>query len=238
MNTGQFIEEIRTYCVKNANESIVIKYSHYFKGGVYDGYGLSAPQIHGWVKEMLHKHNLSLPVILEASTPLLNAGKMEEISMMMLVVRGLHKQFNRQTFSQINNWYQTSINNWAHADTLAMLILPEFLKNDIVSINDFKPWLTAANKFQRRSVAVTLIKLLNERNCYDEFFTFLECLMIDKEREVHQGTGWFLREAWKRNPAETEVFLLKWKDISPRLIIQYATEKMAPEGKMRFKKVK
>jgi 3-methyladenine DNA glycosylase AlkD len=63
-------------------------------------------------------------------------------------------------------------------------------------------------------------------------------MMLDNERVVHQGLGWFLREAWKRNHAETENFLLKWKDHSARLIFQYATEKMQPEERKKFKKNK
>jgi 3-methyladenine DNA glycosylase AlkD len=66
----------------------------------------------------------------------------------------------------------------------------------------------------------------------------VEKLITDPEREVHQGMGWFLREAWKISPAEVELFLEKYKDTAPRLIIQYACEKMATEDKMRFKKVK
>jgi 3-methyladenine DNA glycosylase AlkD len=62
--------------------------------------------------------------------------------------------------------------------------------------------------------------------------------MLDKEREVHQGMGWFLREAWKKKPEVTEQFLFKWKDKSPRLIIQYATEKMQQEEKLKFRKGK
>jgi len=53
---------------------------------------------------------------------------------------------------------------------------------------------------------------------------------------VHQGVGWFLREAWKIRPKETESFLLKYKDTSPRLIFQYATEKMTPKQKLRFRR--
>jgi len=77
---------------------------------------------------------------------------------------------------------------------------------------------------------------------------FVEKLMTDSEREVHQGMGWFLREAWKINSSEVEPFLEKWKDTAPRLIIQYACEKMTviqyacekmtAENKLRFKKTK
>jgi 3-methyladenine DNA glycosylase AlkD len=62
--------------------------------------------------------------------------------------------------------------------------------------------------------------------------------MMDPEREVHQGLGWFLREAWKKQPQVTETFLFKWKNSAARLIFQYATEKMTAEEKQRFRKEK
>jgi 3-methyladenine DNA glycosylase AlkD len=62
--------------------------------------------------------------------------------------------------------------------------------------------------------------------------------MLDPDRVVHLGVGWFLREAWKVNPEPVEAFLLEWKDRAPRLIYQYATEKMTAAQKARFKKGK
>ena len=61
---------------------------------------------------------------------------------------------------------------------------------------------------------------------------------LEEEKKVPQGLGWFLREAWKIKRKETETFLLKWKDRAPRVIFQYATEKMTAEEKKRFRKEK
>jgi 3-methyladenine DNA glycosylase AlkD len=124
-------------------------------------------------------------------------------------------------------WYQLGITNWAHADTLGMMILPQFLLKNTLSLNEFNSWITSSYKFQRRCVPVTLIKVIknNKTGNFSTYFHFIEPLMTDKEREVHQGVGWFLREALKIQPQPTEEFLLKWKDTSPRLIIQYATER-------------
>jgi len=55
---------------------------------------------------------------------------------------------------------------------------------------------------------------------------------------AQKGLGWFLREAWKIYPEETEDFLPKWKDRCSRIIIQYATEKMDKENRERFRRVK
>jgi len=71
-----------------------------------------------------------------------------------------------------------------------------------------------------------------------KLFRIIEPLMLDGEIFVQKGLGWFLREAWKIHPEETEEFLLKWKDTCGRTIIQYATEKMDKENKARFRKAK
>jgi 3-methyladenine DNA glycosylase AlkD len=228
-------KEIQNYCRLYTNEANQVKYARYFKEGLYNGYGLTAPQIYDGVKILSKTPGLSLQILTEAGRDIIKNGKSEEISIAMLLVKSFHKEFSKETFDQITSWYKWGINNWAHADTLAMLILPLFLKKKIITVSEFSPWLTSANKFQRRSVPVTLIKILKTHENYPELFTFIECLMSDPEREVHQGTGWFLREAWKKKPSITEEFLLKWKDQAPRLIFQYATEKMSKEYRVKFR---
>jgi 3-methyladenine DNA glycosylase AlkD len=79
---------------------------------------------------------------------------------------------------------------------------------------------------------------LKETADFQLLFDFIEPLMLDQERVVQQGLGWFLREAWKIRKNQTEVFLLKWKNEAPRLIYLYATEKMTATKKKRFKKEK
>lgn len=237
MNARQLTETIRTYCLQNASEANVIKYSYYFKSG-YDAYGLSSPTMDAGAGEMLKLPGMNLETVLEAAPELMKSGKYEETGLLLLLVRGLSKQYTRVTFDTIAGWYATGILNWAHADTLGMTILPLFLKKEIIVIEDFRDWLTAVHKFKRRSVPVTLIKSLKTHTDYTVLFRFLECLMDDPEREVHQGMGWFLREAWKKDAHITEKFLLKWKNTAPRLIIQYATEKMTADQKLRFKKEK
>lgn len=238
MNAEQLIADIKGFCTSHADEAAALKYSRYFKGDLYNGYGLSAPLLHGKARELSQNKEITLRSAMDAANEIIPHGRAEELTILMLLIKNLHKQFTPETFQEIDQWYKIGINNWAHADTVGMLILPAFFKNRLVSLPDFKPWLTAFNKFQRRSVPVTLIKSLKTHSNFQELFDFIECLMTDPEREVHQGTGWFLREAWKRNAPITEQFLLKWKDHAPRLIIQYATEKMLPADKTTYRKLK
>jgi len=236
MTRQELISEIRSFCRDNANEANIQKYSRYFKEGNYNAYGLTSIQMESISKDLLRRPGISLSMILDTAPCLIQSPKHEEAQIVMLLVRALHRQFYPEAFRSIENWFSVGITNWAQADLLATGIIPPFLDNKIIAIQDLKSWLTSANRFQRRCVPVSLIKSLKTHPHFPELFNFIECLMTDPEREVHQGTGWFLREAWKKNPAATEEFLLKWKNVSPRLIFQYATEKMTPEQKLKFKK--
>jgi 3-methyladenine DNA glycosylase AlkD len=237
MTTNEIIQEIRSYCIVNADDERIKMSQRFFKEE-FIGYGLTAPQVHGKVKEMLKQGGFDLHTILDATPELMKSGRYEEISIGLLLLNGLWKQFTPETFQVIGNWFSFSITNWAHADTLGMFILPKFMDKKIVEMHDFASWLDSSFKFQRRCVPVTLIKHIKKTKDVMPSILFVEKLMADPEREVHQGMGWFLREAWKINATEVEPFLLRYKDSAPRLIIQYACEKMTPENKLRFKRIK
>lgn len=237
MNTTELVQEIRSYCIENADAERVKKSQHYFKEE-FVGYGLMAPQVYAKVKDMQKTQAFSLPTVLEAMPAFMKSKMFEEITFGLLLTDGLWKQFTPETFHSIENWFSFSISNWAHADTLGMFILPRFLDKKIIEMNDFNTWLDSPYKFQRRCVPVTLIKHIKKTKEVLPSILYVEKLMSDPEREVHQGIGWFLREAWKISPGEVEAFLLKYKDSSPRLIYQYACEKMTPENKLRFKRAK
>ncbi len=237
MKKEELITDIYSFCKANYNAENVIKYSNYFKGE-YNAWGLTSPMVREKVKELSKISELKLDVLLAASPDILRNGKYEEISIALLLIECFHKEFDKNVFKSIEDLFKIGIDNWAHADTLAMFILPKFVSKNIILPTDLKEWLKAENKFQIRCVPVTLIKSLKTCKDFNEYFKIIEPLMKDQEREVNQGTGWFLREAWKKDREVTEAFLLKWKDTSPRLIIQYATEKLTKEEKLRFKKAK
>jgi 3-methyladenine DNA glycosylase AlkD len=181
-------------------------------------------------------NSVDLKFIYKLCLLLVKSDKYEEPSIAFLLLRKFKKQFDRETFQQVSKWFDIGINNWAHTDGICGEILWELLRKNIVSMNDFDDWKTAENKFKRRAVPVALIKPMKKTNEFKAFYNYLDSMMMDAEREVHQGLGWFLREIWKKNPAETEEFLLRWKNKSARLIFQYACEKMTVEQKKLFKR--
>lgn len=237
MNNNELYQRIHNFCVQNANENVALNSQRYFKE-TYDGYGLTTAQINAEVNEILKNKNLTLDAVLQTLSEKLISGRYEEISFGLLLMNGLKKQFTKDAFNGISELFSQGIYNWAHADTLGMFILPDFLLKNIVELSDFDTWLASGFKFQRRCVPVTFIKVIKKERQVQKYIDKVLPLMTDNEREVHQGVGWFLREAWKIQPEIVEPLLLQWKDSAPRLIMQYACEKMTPEQKQLYKKSK
>jgi len=231
--------EIRKFCEKNANPDIVKKYSRYFTEG-YDAYGLDQKNYESqrdkWLE--LWKKDFTLNDYLLLGDQLISTGKYEEASYAISFIYSNTENFAPETFDRLGSWLEKGIINWAHTDVLSGKALYYFFTNKIINIERLKEWTESPSKWKRRAVPVTLIEVLSTDIPLERLFHIIELLMSDSDKFVQKGLGWFLREAWKRNPGETEDFLLKWKDTCGRTIIQYATEKMDRENKDRFRRTK
>lgn len=237
MTSKELFNEIRTYCQVNANEVTVQKYARYFKEG-YDAYGLTRGLIEDKVKEIVTHEEVNMTLVLSTSKLLLETGKYEETSFAILMLHSFSKQFDKNTLIELGKWFDIGINNWGHTDAICAYFFRDFFKKNIISLLDISSWREASNKYQRRAVPVAMIEILRAKGDFSLMLDFIDPLMLDPERVVHQGLGWFLREAWKRYPGPVETFLMKWKDSAPRLIFQYATEKMSKEDRLQFRKTK
>lgn len=237
MKPEELYHQIIEYCKANANPANVAKYSRFFKGE-FNSWGLSQPQMKDLSTQLLNNKDIDLPLVLKTMPLLMISGKYEEPSFGLLLINKMRKQYFPELLDDISAWFPVGISNWAHADILAMWILPALIENEHVTVKSFIPWLQSRYSFQRRCVPVTYIKSLKKTQTPLTLFSIIEPLMSDSVREVQQGTGWFLREAWKLYPEATEQFLLKWKDTAPRLIYQYACEKMDKTYRLKFRKSK
>ncbi|UCC41087.1 MAG: DNA alkylation repair protein [Candidatus Aminicenantes bacterium] len=231
--------EIKKFCEKNANPEIEKKYSRYFTEG-YDSYGLDRKifesQRDKWLK--LWKGEFTINDYIALGDKLISTGKYEEASFAVSFIYSQLEDLTAETFERLGNWLEKGIVNWAHTDVLSGKALSYFITNKIVEIDAFKDWTESASKWKRRSVPVTLIDAIKTDTPLERLFKAIEPIMLDADEFVQKGLGWFLREAWKVYPQKTEDFLLKWKDTCGRIIIQYATEKMDKENKVRFRRAK
>lgn len=234
-----FIAEIRSYCAAHADAALAQKYARYFKEG-YDAWGLLDAKHEFWVTkepEWRESHaRLGLRGFLKLGEELFSSGKYEEGALAIRFVKSLGPEIDSESLPGIAKWFAAGIRNWAHTDVLCGEILTPALMDGRIGLSDLAPWRASKYPFQRRAVPVTMLGLLKKPFHAQELLEFVTPLMEDGERVVHQGMGWFLREMWKKQPEPVETFLLAWKDTAPRLIFQYATEKMTAAQKARFKR--
>lgn len=233
------INEIRDFCIKNSEQSIIDKYSKYFKEG-FDGYGIDQKvyeaQRDFWIADW--KKEMNIDKYLELGDKLIQNGKYEEISFVISFIKSERENYTASTFDRIGNWFNIGISDWANTDVLCMLVLSSFLIDEIIEFDKLKEWTKSNSEWKRRAVPVTLVELIKKDLKPEIALPLIETLMLDDSEYVQKGIGTLLRGLWKTYPNRIEEFLLKWKDQCGRLIIQYATEKMDKEYRKKFRKTK
>mgnify|MGYP000863686951 CR=1 FL=1 len=237
MDSNTLFNEIRTFFSQNANPENAERYKRYFREG-FDAYGVAQELMFAKVKETTKADYFSKPLAFELCRLLVPTGKYEETSFAAAMFIEMKKQFDRSYFDEVSHWFDIGIENWAHTDYICGDIFAQLWKKEIITLDDLSSWRISDRKFKRRAVPVSMLKLLKLTKDFEPLLEFINPMMMDTERVVHQGLGWFLREAWKRQPEPIEEFLLKWKNSAPRLIFQYATEKMDKEYRLKFRKEK
>ena len=237
MTPAEIFDHIQDFGVKNQNTTIVEKYQRYFKEG-YDAFGLSQDHVAALVQEILAMPGSTQELMLETSLLLVKSPKYEMTVIAIRLLLSYQKSWTTDTFKTVEKWFSLGITNWAQTDYICGEMMNIFFKKQLIGLPAISSWRTEKNKFQRRAAVVGLIKPMKLSTDFRPWFDFIEPMMHDPAREVHQGLGWFLRETWKKQPEVTEQFLMKYRNTAPRLIFQYATERMTPEGKLRFRKDK
>ncbi|MBW6514306.1 MAG: DNA alkylation repair protein [Candidatus Syntrophosphaera sp.] len=231
-------EEIFSFCEKyffdHENPVLVNKNARFFTEG-YDAFGLDEIQLKELRNEVLARFQPSVPELGKLAWHFFATGKYEFGSLAILLLKKHRPRFDRSIYDEIRRCLDGVVENWAHADLIATKITPIFLELNLATMDDFRSWLSSESKWTRRVAAVTMLWQRN-RLPVSELLDFAQPLMLDEARPVQQGVGWLLRELWKLFPREVEDFLFQNKDRSPRLIIQYATEKMNKDKKKRFRR--
>ena len=245
----QLAREVQEYCAAHANAKVATLYQRYFKEG-YDAWGLldkGNPFFTERRDEWLAKYSgIGVPGLIEAGEKLFASGKYEEGALAIQFLKSRRDDLDATAALSLGRWFEAGVRNWAHTDVMCGELLAPMLKDGRLPLDRLAPWRTSPLRFQRRAVPVSMLALIPrlkkgeqpsaaDRRAVKALLEFVRPMMPDEERVVHQGLGWFLREAWKKDPADVEAFLLPFKDTAARLIFQYATEKMTASGKAKFK---
>lgn len=233
--------EIRAYCEVHSEPAKAGKWARYFREG-YDAWGLLdkdnplfTTQEEAWFTTY---RRMGVDGFLKLGEILFRSPKYEEGALAIRFLTRFREELDVTALRGIERWFEAGIRNWAHTDALCAGVLAPLVAAGRIPWRRLGPWRESGFKYQRRAVPVSLLPLVKKNRHVRPLLEFFQPMMMDPERVVHQGLGWFLREAWKAQPAPVEALLAAWKDRAPRLIYQYATEKMSMEARARFKRAK
>jgi 3-methyladenine DNA glycosylase AlkD len=231
-------KNIQAFCKAHADVAMVQKYARYFTEG-YDPWGVDGNRMSQQYKTWKKKWDLTESETI-ALCDLLFRGKSEEIFFAIWFLSDLKKNLDRSHFHQLKLWFDLYVRNWAHCDAAVSEAMKMFFKYGVIGFSDFAEWRTSPCKFTRRAVPVSFIWLVKKDPGVnlEALLEFVHPLVEDEEKPVRQGVGWFLREAWKKYPSPVESYLLEIREYAPRLVIQYATEKMDRAQKELYKRTK
>lgn len=238
---ARLANDIRRFCADRENPELAAKWARYFTEG-YEAWGvdMKSPEWTAKKEEWGKKADaLGIAALIDIGVRLFREGRYEEGGVAILLLARQKEKMSAGDVGCLERWFEAGIKNWAHTDVLCSEVLSPLLMTGKVDVAVLEPWLRSPRKYQRRAVPVAMLGLLKrEGQKVEPLLEIVRPLMADDDRFVGQGVGWLLREAWKKVPKPVEAFLKEWKDTAPRVIIQYATEKMPPEAKAKYKRGK
>ena len=127
------------------------------------------------------------------------------------------------------------VNNWDLVDCSAHKILGRAIHEGLQEVVILDR-LAVSDILWERRIAIIATMYFIHKGQLDHTFRLAERLLADREDLMHKAVGWMLREAWKKDPAAVETFLIKHYPQIPRTALRYAIEKMEETKRQRFLK--
>src|SRR5208283_4203722 len=163
----------------------------------YEAWGLLDRENPLWnekQREWMERYRgLGLDGFAKAGEILLASGKYEESGMAIRFLKERRADFDDHMAARLAGYFRAGIRNWGHTDVLCGEVIGPLLAGGRIELAELAGWRGSDLKFQRRAVPVSMLGLLKAKPPLGPLLEFLRPLMLDPERVVHQGLGWFLR---------------------------------------------
>lgn len=173
-----------------------------------------------------------LEIKLEEITELLRSKIHEERLLALLFLVSKFQRGKTIEKKKVYNFYLQNtkhINSWDLVDLSADKIVGEYLfkkpRNQLYQLAKSK------NIWARRIAVMATFNFI-KKNDFKDFLKIAEMLVNDTHDLIQKAVGWMLREVGKRDIKIEEIFLKKYCEIMPRVMLRYAIEKF-PENKRK-----
>jgi len=181
-------------------------------------------------KEILREHDLDF--LVQVADELFSGSVLEEKVAGIFLLENLTSNCGDSEFNLLESWLDR-VNCWADHDGLVhYLISPMVAAQPARARNVFR-WAKSPNRWHRRAACVALIRGARAKMFFPEVVKLSDSLLTDRDDMVQKGLGWLLRETAKFDAKRTVPYLMKIRELAPRLVLRTACETLPPAVKKR-----
>ena len=147
----------------------------------------------------------------------------------------MKKQYDKSTFMLFQSWLEKYVRGWGACDDFCTHAFGELICQNTSLVKSIIPWTEREEFWMRRAAAVVLIPSIR----YDKYketnpLQISNLLLTDEHKLVRKGYGWMLKILSLKEPQTVCDYLVKNKEIIPRVAFRYAIEKMDREIKQEL----
>jgi len=142
------------------------------------------------------------------------------------------KQYGDKTFGVFEGWLEKYVRGWGDCDDFCTHAFGELICQNTKLTENITAWTKRDVFWMRRAAAVVLIPSIwhgkyNETNPLH----ISDILMTDEHHLVLKSYGWMLKILSVKEPELVFDYLIKNKEVMPRVAYRYALEKMDADKK-------
>lgn len=181
-------------------------------------------------REILRKHDLDF--LVKVADELFAGSVLEEKVAAVFLLEKMEAQFGDREFRMFESWLDR-ISSWADHDGLVHYLISPMVAAKPARVKNVFRWAKSPNRWRRRAVCVALIRGARARIFFPKIVKLSESLLADKDDMVQKGLGWLLRETAKYDPERTIPYLMRIRDLAPRLVLRTACETLRAADRKR-----
>lgn len=130
-----------------------------------------------------------------------------------------------------------AMNNWDLVDLSCRDVVGQYLLDHPDQRVTLQTLAKSSNIWERRIAMVSTWQFIR-MDQLDETFQVATVLLGDKHDLIHKAVGWMLREAGKKDEARLKQYLTDHIRQLPRTSLRYAIERLSPDERAHFMKLK
>jgi 3-methyladenine DNA glycosylase AlkD len=165
--------------------------------------------------------------LIEVADDLFRGPVLEERTFAVLLLQTLTAKFGDAEFRRFDSWI-SRIRSWADHDGLVHYLIAPMVAAKPARVKHVFAWAKSPDRWRRRAACVALIQGTRQRAFFNDIQRLANHLLADEDDMVQKGLGWLLRETAKASPDQAVPYLMRIREVAPRLVLRTACETLRP----------